>query len=84
MSGGHFNYVQFRFDEVAHEIGELIETEKGYDKDIINEFKKAIYFIKLSSIYVQRIDWLICCDDGPESFKERLFNDIALLNLGEE
>ena len=80
MSGGHFDYAQFRFGDVALEIDELIRhndkrgTEKFSD-ETIEEFKNAAMIVKLAQIYVHRIDWLVSGDDGEETFMEKLGKD---------
>lgn len=48
-----------------------------YTEETINEFKKGVEILKMARIYAQRIDWLICGDDGEESFHERLAEDLA-------
>lgn len=47
-----------------------------YPEDIIEEFKKGLYFLRMAQIYAQRIDWLLSCDDGEDSFRERLKEDL--------
>lgn len=81
MSGGHFDYVQYNFEDVAQEIDELIKhndkrgDEKFNDKTI-EEFKNAARIVRLASTYVHRIDWLVCGDDGEETFMEKLHKGI--------
>jgi hypothetical protein len=85
MSGGHFDYIQYRFNDVIEEIKELIESnniedEYGNKYDFseltLDEFEKAIKILKLAIIYVQRIDWLVSGDDGEETFHERIKEDL--------
>ena len=86
MSGGHFDYAQFRFEDVASEIDELIrhndsrKAEKFSD-ETIEEFKNAAMIVKLAQIYVHRIDWLVSGDDGEETFMEELSSDIEKIRL---
>lgn len=42
------------------------------DPEIIEEFKNGLKILKMASIYAQRIDWLLSGDDGEDSFKRRL------------
>ena len=42
------------------------------DPDVVEEFKKGLKILKMASIYAQRIDWLLSGDDGEDSFKRRL------------
>jgi hypothetical protein len=86
MSGGAFNYLQFRLSEVVDIIEKEIETnhitKKGfeYPKDFnektIEEFKTGIQVIKAAQIYMQRIDWLLSGDDSEDSFHQRLEKDL--------
>jgi hypothetical protein len=85
MSGGHFNYKQHTLLDMADDIGSEIltndSTEKNewgnnigshYSPETIAEFEKAVKALKLAYVYAQRIDWLLSCDDGEDSFHRRL------------
>lgn len=85
MSGGAFDYQQYKLEYIADEIEQLILTNdstelnewgdqkgRGYSDKTIVEFKNAIYFLRLAKIYAQRIDWLVSGDDGEDSFHSRL------------
>lgn len=50
------------------------------DPEIVEEFKKGLKILKTAAIYAHRIDWLLSGDDGEESFKERLKEDLAELD----
>ena len=89
MSGGHFDYDQYKIGQIADGIEQLIidnnSTEddrygfqKGrfYSEETIVEFKDGITFLRLAEIYAQRIDWLVSGDDGEKTFHERLRNDL--------
>lgn len=95
MSGGHFDYLQYRIHDIAESIKEAIEgnTQKPdffygewegqlYPDDVIEEFKKGVAFLEIAECYAQRIDWLLSGDDGNESFKTRL--DLDLNELAED
>ena len=84
MSGGHFDYVQYQFNEVAEEIDRLIKiNRKGglmdsgdyYDYDFsdatMTRFREAAHTVRLAQQMVQRIDWLVSGDDGEEAFHKR-------------
>jgi len=47
-----------------------------YSDEIIKEFKIGVEKLKEAYIYAQRIDWLLSGDDGPESFLERLKEEL--------
>jgi hypothetical protein len=84
MSGGHFDYDQYKIGDIADEIEGLIvnndSTEKdewGSDKGLhfapetIEKFKEALATLRRAQIMAQRVDWLVSGDDGEESFHRR-------------
>lgn len=85
MSGGHFNYSQYNIQQIADEVEQIIldnnKTEKnqygdtiGYNfsPETIEEFKRGLLILRQAYVYAQRIDWLVSCDDGEDSFHSRL------------
>lgn len=85
MSGGHFQYQQYKLTEMADEIEQLIYTNdsdeknrwgetigRNYSRETIREFEKAVELLKQAHAYVHRIDWLVSCDDSEDSFHSRL------------
>jgi hypothetical protein len=50
-----------------------------YPDDVIEEFKKGLDILRKAQVYAQRIDWLVSCDDGEESFHRRLKEDLDKL-----
>ncbi len=87
MSGGHFNYAQYRMEDIAIEIDRLVDendsTEKDswgedislhYPPEIIERFRQAAHTIRQAQEMAQRVDWLVSGDDGEESFMSR-WND---------
>jgi len=50
-----------------------------YPDEVIKEFEKGYYILRLAEIYAQRIDWLLSGDDGDESFIERLAEEKEIL-----
>ena len=93
MSGGIFDYSQYRLQEITDRIQEEIDNNNtkpewvddeywdGYrwTDDTIAEFKKGIEFIQKAKIYMQRIDLLLANDDGEDTFHERLKEDLKEL-----
>ena len=92
MSGGHFQYDQYKIGYIADEIEQLIidndSDEKNQWGDVkgchftpetIDEFKKALIMLRQAHVYVQRIDWLVSGDDGEDSFHSRLKNELGKL-----
>ncbi len=88
MSGGRFDYLQYRFTEIVDVIEqEIIDNNaeprpkdwfepNNFREETIAEFKKGIEYIKKAQIYVQRIDWLLSGDDGEESFLKSLKEEL--------
>ena len=89
MSGGYFDYAQYRIAEISDSIERLISSNKDttlnewgskrgrdYSEETILEFKRGLVFLKLAEIYAQRIDWLVSGDDGEDSFHRRISEDI--------
>ena len=89
MSGGHFNYDQYKFGYIADEVEQLIrdngseeKDEWGYnrhsnfDKNTIDKFIEGLLIMRMAQVYAQRIDWLVSGDDGEDSFHNRLKKDI--------
>jgi hypothetical protein len=82
-------------EDVIEKNGKKIEYKPGYRRnewdseyhyeyppDIIEEFKNGLHILKQAYVYVQRIDWLIAGDDGEDSFRKRLKDDLlGLQNL---
>jgi Rad3-related DNA helicase len=92
MSGGHFDYNQYRLHEMADEIERLISRngkepdewqewwKYEYTKETINEFEKAVKLLRYAAVYVQRIDWFVSGDDSEESFHSRLNEELKNLS----
>ena len=76
MSGGHFEYNQFRIDDITDEIDELIEANntpkrENYPPEVIERFKVASKTLKVARKMAHEIDWLVCGDTGTDSFIKR-------------
>ena len=83
MSGGHFNYAQYKIGDIADSIEQLIfddseDSDGRYSDETISEFRTALRLLRRAEIYAQRIDWLVSCDDGEETFHKRLALDLAV------
>jgi hypothetical protein len=115
MSGGHFDYSQYKIQEIADSVEqeiinngrlktkkELKEEDRWYNRDdeyyqkypeelsyhsypedIIEKFKEAVYILRKACIYAQRIDWFLSGDDGEDSFRERLVEELNKLGNNE-
>ena len=83
MSGGHFNYAQYKIGDIADSIEQLIfddseDSDGRYTDETISEFRTALRLLRRAQIYAQRIDWLVSCDDGEDTFRKRLALDLAV------
>jgi hypothetical protein len=85
MSGGYFDYIQFRFDDVLKKIQGLIDNNSistedrnatSYLPETIKKFELAFESLSNAKTYLQRIDWLVSGDDSEESFHERLTKEL--------
>ena len=92
MSGGHFEYDQFRIKTIWETIRAELDRQSNqkpddeyyygedkyptYPKQIQDIFKDAIKYLKLAEIYAQRIDYFLSGDDGEENFIKRLEEEI--------
>ena len=77
MSGGHFDYAQFRIADIVAGVEELIANNwREFTPATIAEFRAAAFLLRAASIYAQRIDWLVSGDDGEETFLQRLPDDL--------
>ena len=92
MSGGHFEYNQYKIGQIADEIEEMVFTndstekddcgcEKGYHftPETVVKFMEAVTALRKALIMVQRVDWLVSGDDGEDSFHRRWEDDMARL-----
>lgn len=89
MSGGHFNYDQYKISSIVSEIRYLIATNddttldlygyrqgRFYNAKTIDRFKEAITALRIAEVYATRIDWLVSDDDGEDNFITRLEEDL--------
>lgn len=79
MSGGHFDYDQYKIGYIADSIEQLISKDEDgrYTEETIVQFCTALWLLRRAQIYAQRIDWLVSGDDGEDSFHKRLAFDLA-------
>ena len=92
MSGGFFDYDQFKIGEIADKIEDEIRNYEHpntdeynaddtynheYSETTIREFKRAVNILRLGQVCAHRIDWLLSGDDGEETFHKRLLEDLT-------
>lgn len=89
MSGGHFDYAQYKIEGIASMVDELISSNddqtkdqygdiigRGYTLETIERFKEAVHNLRRAEEMVQRVDWLVSCDDGEDSFHSRWAEEV--------
>jgi hypothetical protein len=85
MSGGFFDYDQYKISIIADDVEGIIarntehEPSEQYSAETMAEFKKAVNVLRMAAIYAHRIDWLVSGDDSEDSFHERLHSELGLL-----
>lgn len=84
MSGGHFDYQQFRIGGISQAIEELIESNhdqtlnswgekigRNYSEETIAKFRQAVTVLLKAEAMAQRIDCLVSGAESEESFHRR-------------
>jgi hypothetical protein len=72
MSGGYFDYAQFKCDEIAHEIERIISTRSSdFTPQTIARFQEAAEALCRAGTMAHRVDWLISFDDSEDDFHRR-------------
>jgi hypothetical protein len=90
MSGGHFDYAQYKIGEIVEEIEKQHAYRskprfsqwgniEPYPDTVLNELLKGAEILKKAYVYAQRIDYLFSGDDGEESFLTRLKEELEQL-----
>ena len=89
MSGGFFDYQQYKIDQIADQIQRVIDNNDSTELDqwgspvsrnlqpqTILYMQAAVDRLRRAAIYAQRIDWMLSADDSEESFWRRLEEDL--------
>ena len=79
MSGGMFEYDQYRINDMIDKIEKEMQNPSDYveDKELfILTCKEAIKSLKIAFIFAHRLDWFLSGDDGEDSFYQRLKEDL--------
>lgn len=79
MSGGHFDYIQWKIPVIAESIQEVIDNkglEDGYEDEVIAELKRGIFFLELAFAYSNNIDKFVSGNTTSDRFRELLQKDI--------
>jgi len=76
MSGGHFDYEQYRIDMIAEAIEQEMEKDDSLSEAVRAEFANAVRALRIAKIYAHRVDWFLSGDDSEESFLHRLRSEL--------
>ena len=89
MSGGYFDYEQYKIDMIADQIQNVIDNNdstelnewgdsvsRNLQSQTILYMQAAVDRLRRAAIYAQRIDWMLSGDDSEESFWRRLEEDL--------
>lgn len=68
--------------EIRYQEYEDGEYHPEYTEETIQIFKDAVKILRKAAIYANRIDWLLSGDDGEESLKERLEEELKKIGGG--
>lgn len=86
MSGGHFDYIQYQFQQVADSIDSEIdkngkpaqyELQDFFPEDVIERFKLAAELSRVVGKLVHEVDYRISCDTGDDTFTKRFDDAVA-------
>lgn len=91
MSGGKFEYIQYRIDQAADELNSYIrrcvdeiQDEYGskpeYAKETLEKFRECETTLRRAAAMLQRVDWLASGDDGEKSFHCRWDEELEKLD----
>ena len=88
MSGGTFDYSQYRIIDIIETIqshinrqGEKIDYKYGdehpiFEPEVLKHMQDGIECLKKAYVYAQRIDRFLAGDDGNETFMWRLNEEL--------
>ena len=76
LTGDTYEVKSYTYQEHEPDEEGEIPYYPDYTSETLAEFRKGVEILKRASVYAQRIDWLISCDDSEDSFHERLEEDL--------
>lgn len=85
MSGGYFDYIQYRISDTSELLDKVISentkgTEcgyaRGYSRETIREFQLTKHYLEMAALYLNRVDYLLECDDSEETFHKHLYEEL--------
>ncbi len=76
MSGGAFDYLQFRIDDCAFDVKQkVVDYDKTCTEQTLVRIKKCADSLEKVGKMLQRVDYFVAGDDGEESFNRRWEED---------
>ena len=86
MSGGYFDYTQFRIMNSRVVLCKYLENlEAGaYRPETLAKLRECEQTLRLAGNMLHRVDWFLSADEGEETFHERWAEDVELLKKGGE
>ena len=93
MSGGTWNYIQYRFRDIEYDLNKLIEQNNSeelnewgemignhYSPETIEKLRATAKHVRETAIMLERADYLIAGDDSERGFHKRWDEDLKTLN----
>lgn len=83
MSGGHFEYENYRLSDIGDKLRlSITKCRKGYEyyeykEPFLNEMIRVYNLTRELEVLLERVDWVLSGDDGEDTYFERLQEDIA-------
>lgn len=94
MSGGYFEYNQYRIQYIIESLEEYMvkgdQSDPAWEKDeepseeVLNEFRKGLKILKQAYVYANRIDRLLSGDNGNETFLHYLNQELKELECADK
>jgi hypothetical protein len=81
MSGGFFDYNQFRITQIADDIEYKLKKDNGYSDSTNQILAQAVKQIRIAGVYANRIDYLFSGDDTEEYFQEKLLEEMKHITV---
>jgi len=87
MSGGHFDYNQYRINDIADKLRVRIAIARtkpshyGYSDKFLEEMIKGYNMAMETAARIHRIDWVLSGDDGDDTYVEALSEDISKIEF---
>mgnify|MGYP001578034091 FL=1 len=88
MSGGYFDYNQYRLHDIANEILRVIENNDKdtwdnipgthYSSNTLKNFQETTETLNRAETMVERIDYLLSGDDSEDSFHEQWKKELKM------